>query len=78
MLEPGIETTAWSRIFRPYGVEVGDNVVVDPNPVDQSAQGFGPDAPVVRTKFEAHPITNKLKGSGRGSFSAGPLGPCPE
>ncbi|MEL7372124.1 MAG: GldG family protein, partial [Myxococcota bacterium] len=60
MLEPGYEY-GLDRVFRPYGVEVGDNVLIDPNPVTK-ARGFGPDTTVI-TKFEAHPITNKLQRS---------------
>lgn len=41
------------------GVQLGDDLVVDPNPASR-ALGFGPDAPVV-TKLEAHPITQPLK-----------------
>lgn len=59
LLEPGIEL-GLERIFRPYGVEVGNDLVIEPNPAAK-AFGFGPDSPVVQT-FEAHPITNKLRG----------------
>ena len=60
LLEPGIEY-GLDRVFRPYGVVVGDNVIIDPNPASK-ALGFGPDTPVIKD-FEAHPITNKLRGS---------------
>lgn len=60
LLEPGVEY-GLERIFRPYGVEVADNVIIDPNPANK-ALGFGPTAPVINA-YEAHPITNKLTGS---------------
>lgn len=60
LLEPGVELGA-DAIFRPFGVDVGNDLVVDPNPASR-ALGFGPDAPVV-TEFEEHPITGPLKGS---------------
>ncbi len=60
LLEPGYQY-GLDRVFRPYGVDVGDDVVIEPNPAAK-AQGFGPDAPVIKA-FEAHPITNKLAGS---------------
>lgn len=59
-LDPGLQH-GLERIFRPLGVEVGDNLVVDPNPASR-ALGLGPDAPVV-TEFEQHAITQPLKGS---------------
>ena len=60
LLEPGLDL-GLARIFRPYGVEVGDNIIIDPSR-NQRRQGFGPDAAVIKD-FEAHPITNKLQGS---------------
>ena len=60
LLEPG-RNYGLARVFRPYGVETADDVVIDPNPAIK-ALGFGPDAPVIKD-FEAHPITNKLRGS---------------
>lgn len=60
LLEPGVES-GLGKIFDAYAIEVGDNLVVEPNPASR-AFGFGPDAPVV-TKFEQHPITDPLRGS---------------
>lgn len=60
LLDPGADF-GLDSLLRPLGVEVGDNLVVDPNPASR-ALGFGPDAPVV-TKFEEHAITAPLKGS---------------
>lgn len=60
MLEPG-QASGLEPIFDAFFVEVGNDLVVDPNPASK-ALGFGPDAPVVQS-FEAHPITDKLEGS---------------
>lgn len=60
LLEPGRDY-GLSRIFRPYGVDIGDNLVIDPHPASK-ALGFGPDTPIIK-EFEPHPITNKLQGS---------------
>jgi ABC-type uncharacterized transport system involved in gliding motility auxiliary subunit len=60
MLEPG-QNSGLQPIFDAFFVEVGDDLVVDPNPASK-ALGFGPDAPTVQT-FEAHPITDKLEGT---------------
>jgi len=60
LLEPGLDP-GLDAVFRPYGIDVGDNLVVDSNAAAQS-MGFGPDAPLV-TEFEQHPITDPLKGS---------------
>ena len=43
-----------------YGFEVGDDLVVELNPLGR-AFGLGPDVPVV-TQYEAHPITRDLSG----------------
>ena len=58
--EPGFDY-GLERIYRPYGVDIGDDVIIDPNPANR-ARGFGPDTPVIR-KFEAHPITSTLERS---------------
>jgi ABC-type uncharacterized transport system involved in gliding motility auxiliary subunit len=60
LLDPGLEH-GLDRVLRTYGIDVGDNLVVDANPASR-ALGLGPDAPVV-TEFEQHPITTPLKGS---------------
>ncbi len=60
LVEPGVDA-GLDRIFRPYGVSVGNDVIFDPNPVAR-ASGFGADTPVVQS-FEPHPITTKLKGA---------------
>jgi ABC-type uncharacterized transport system involved in gliding motility auxiliary subunit len=43
-----------------YGFEVGDDLVVELNPIGR-AFGLGPEVPVV-TQYEAHPITRDLSG----------------
>lgn len=59
LLEPGLEPGLQDLLVE-YGIEVGDNLVVEPNPASR-AFGFGPDAPVVQ-RFEDHPITEPLRG----------------
>jgi gliding motility-associatede transport system auxiliary component len=59
LLEPGLELHA-EKILEAYGVDVGDNLVVEANPTAR-AYGFGGDAPLVQ-HFEDHPITEPLKG----------------
>lgn len=59
LLEPGLEYGI-DALFRPNGIDVGDDLVLEPNPAGR-AYGFGPESPVVQ-KFEAHAITNKLSG----------------
>lgn len=58
MLEPGVPH-GLDRLFRPFGVEVGDDIVLEPNPTGR-AQGFGLESPVVQ-RYEPHPITRTLK-----------------
>ena len=58
LLEPGLDYGLES-IFRPFGVLVGDDLVLEPNPTGR-AKGFGYESPVI-TAYEPHPITNKLK-----------------
>ena len=60
MLDPGVES-GLGPLLNAYGVEVGDNLVVDPNAASK-ALGFGADAPVI-TSYEPHAITDPLKGS---------------
>ncbi len=57
LLEPGTDNKL-DRVFRPYGVDVGDDLVLDPNPAAK-ASGFDADAPIVQ-RFEPHPITNVM------------------
>jgi ABC-type uncharacterized transport system involved in gliding motility auxiliary subunit len=43
-----------------YGVELGDNLVVEPNPLGRLF-GIGPEVPIVQ-QYEPHPITRDLAG----------------
>ena len=57
LLEPGVPH-GLDALFRPFGVEVGQDIVLEPNPTGR-AQGFGLESPVVQ-KYEPHPITRTL------------------
>jgi ABC-type uncharacterized transport system involved in gliding motility auxiliary subunit len=59
LLEPGY-AHGLAPVLRPYGVDVGDDLVLDENPAAK-ALGFGADAPVIQ-RYEAHPITNVMEG----------------
>ncbi|MEO1233879.1 MAG: Gldg family protein, partial [Myxococcota bacterium] len=59
LLDPGA-TPGLERVFRPFGVVLGEDMVVDDNPASR-ALGFGRDAPVVQA-YETHPITNVMQG----------------
>ena len=61
LIEPGIEN-GLDTIFRPFGVEVGDNLIIDPNPASRALGFSRGDAPIVN-KFEQHPITDPLQGT---------------
>ena len=43
-----------------FGIELGDNLVVEPNPIGRLF-GIGPEVPIVQ-QYEAHPITRDLAG----------------
>lgn len=58
--EPGLDY-GMEQIWRPYGVLLGDDLVLEPNPTGR-AKGFGFESPVVQV-YEPHPITNKMKGA---------------
>lgn len=72
LLEPSV-AHGLDRIFRPYGIAVGDDLVVDDNPASR-ALGFGADAPVVQT-YEAHPITNVMNNAFTMFFRARSVSP---
>lgn len=72
LLEPG-RASGLDELFGEYYLEVGDDLVVDPNPASK-ALGFGPDAPIVQS-FEAHPITDKLAGSAALFYSVRSVSP---
>lgn len=46
------------ELFRPYGVSVGDDLIVDPSPAARMLN-MGPDAIIIQT-FEQHPIMEPL------------------
>jgi ABC-type uncharacterized transport system involved in gliding motility auxiliary subunit len=43
-----------------YGIELGDNLVIEPNPIGRLF-GIGPEVPIVQ-QYEPHPITRDLGG----------------
>jgi ABC-type uncharacterized transport system involved in gliding motility auxiliary subunit len=43
-----------------WGIEIADNIVVDPNPVGQLL-GLGPDSPVAGPPYPAHAITERFR-----------------
>jgi ABC-type uncharacterized transport system involved in gliding motility auxiliary subunit len=43
-----------------YGIELGDNLVIEPNPIGRLF-GIGPEVPIVQ-QYESHPITRDLGG----------------
>ncbi|MBI2376959.1 MAG: GldG family protein [Deltaproteobacteria bacterium] len=55
-LEPGLDP-----VVRPFGIDVGDNLVVDPDPKAR-IEPYGPDSHAV-SRFEEHPITAPLRGN---------------
>ena len=61
LLEAGVEN-GLDEIFKPFGVDVGDNLVIDPNPASRALGFSRGDAPIVN-RFEQHPITNPLQGT---------------
>ncbi|MFO0727287.1 MAG: Gldg family protein [Myxococcota bacterium] len=60
LIDPGV-VTGLEPVLKKNGAELGDDLVVDPNPASR-ASGFGSEAPVVKT-FEEHPIMNALRGT---------------
>lgn len=46
------------ELFRPYGISVGDDLIVDPSPAARMLN-MGPDAIIIQT-FEQHPIMEPL------------------
>lgn len=57
LFEPG-SPHGLERVLRPFGVDLGDDLVLDDNPAAR-ALGFGADAPVIQS-YEPHPITNVM------------------
>lgn len=56
--DPGAGTAGLAELLADFGAQLGDDVVVDPDPAAKSI-GFEDDAPVVR-RYEPHPITEPL------------------
>lgn len=67
LLDPGVKHNM-EQIWRRYGILVGDDLVVDPNPANKAA-GYGPTTPIIQN-FEPHAITEKLKGAAMLFFQA--------
>ncbi|MBK6685867.1 MAG: GldG family protein [Deltaproteobacteria bacterium] len=72
LVEPGVDS-GLAGLLADYGVTLGDDLVIEPNPAAR-AQGFGPDVPVVQN-FEPHPITNLLRNNAALFFRARSLLP---
>lgn len=72
LLDPGTDA-GLERVFRPFGVVLGDDMVVDDNPASR-ALGFGLDAPVVQD-YEPHPITDVMRGQFTMFFRARSVSP---
>ncbi len=64
MLDPGIvggvQVEGLRRLLARYGFELGDNLIIELNPVGRLF-GIGPEVPIVQ-QYEAHPITRDLAG----------------
>lgn len=64
MLDPGIvggvQVEGIKRLLNRYGFELGDNLVIELNPVGRMF-GIGPEVPIVQ-QYEGHPITRDLAG----------------
>jgi ABC-type uncharacterized transport system involved in gliding motility auxiliary subunit len=64
MVDPGIlgavQAEALRRLLGRYGFEVGDNLVIEVNPIGRLF-GIGPEVPIVQ-QYEPHPITRDLAG----------------
>jgi ABC-type uncharacterized transport system involved in gliding motility auxiliary subunit len=64
MVDPGIVTPVKDegirRFLGKYGVELGDNLIIEVNPIGQ-VFGIGPEVPIVQ-QYESHPITRDMGG----------------
>jgi ABC-type uncharacterized transport system involved in gliding motility auxiliary subunit len=64
MLDPaivgGVQVEGVKRLLVRYGFELGENLVIELNPVGRMF-GIGPEVPIVQ-QYEAHPITRDLAG----------------
>jgi ABC-type uncharacterized transport system involved in gliding motility auxiliary subunit len=59
MVDP-FQNEAMKKWLEKYGFELGDNLVVEPNPIGRLF-GIGPEVPIVQ-QYESHPITRDLGG----------------
>jgi ABC-type uncharacterized transport system involved in gliding motility auxiliary subunit len=64
MVDPGIvggvQTEGIKRLLARYGFELGDNLIIELNPIGRMF-GIGPEVPIVQ-QYEGHPITRDLAG----------------
>lgn len=64
MLDPtilgGVQVEGIKRLLARYGFELGENLVVEVNPLGRMF-GIGPEVPIVQ-QYETHPITRDLAG----------------
>jgi ABC-type uncharacterized transport system involved in gliding motility auxiliary subunit len=64
MVDPGIlgavQTEALQRFLGQYGFELGDNLVIEVNPLGRLF-GIGPEVPIVQ-QYDPHPITRDMAG----------------
>ena len=59
ILTPG-QDTALKKFVAKYGMELGDNLVIELNPIGRLF-GIGPEVPIIQ-QYESHPITRDLAG----------------
>jgi gliding motility-associatede transport system auxiliary component len=59
MVNP-FQSEGLKKYFSKYGVELGDNLVIEPNPIGRLF-GIGPEVPIVQ-QYESHPITRDMAG----------------
>ena len=67
LLEPGVPH-GLGHTFKSFGVEVGEDIVLEPNPTGR-AQGFGLESPLIQS-YEPHPITRTLNSAATLFFRA--------
>jgi ABC-type uncharacterized transport system involved in gliding motility auxiliary subunit len=56
----GAQVEGLRRFLTKYGFELGDNLIIEPNPIGRLF-GIGPEVPIVQ-QYEAHPITRDMAG----------------
>jgi ABC-type uncharacterized transport system involved in gliding motility auxiliary subunit len=55
-----VQTEGIKRLLARYGFELGDNLIIELNPIGRMF-GIGPEVPIVQ-QYEGHPITRDLAG----------------